>query len=542
MKDKIICFVNGKIYVSFRPKKVLEALIVANERVIYAGENQKAKKIAELLGGEIVDLGGKTILPGFIDSHMHLDELGMYLNMVDLRGVRSIKELKKKVEDYAKKLQTTWVLGHGWDQELFEEKRWPTRWDLDEVVKDKPVMLSRVCLHAAVLNTKAMELTGLLEIDSPGVIKNERGEPTGIVKEEAFELAREKFKETLTLEDYEKFFKDAMSFVASQGVTTVGFVSCDEKSIQGLGRLKEKINFLIRVRTYLDPGRREMNKSGMYGKKDILESLKKLGVKRGFGDEKLKINGIKILADGSLGARTAWLSKPYSDEPSTSGYPNIDEKTLKELVKEAHEAGLQVAIHGIGDKTIDMILDAYEDIGDIKRRRHRIEHASILRKDQIKRMARLGVVSSVQPHFVITDWWAKARLGDERVEWIYPFKSMLKEGIVIGLGTDCPVEILNPSETVYAAVTRGKYENVPYYEDTKNECLTLEEALHAYTFGSAYIMFEEANLGTLEEGKLADFIVIDRDPFEVNEKELRNIKVLETYVGGKKVYPTNLEG
>jgi len=542
MKDKVICFANGKIYVSFKPKKVVRALVVANERVIYAGEDEKAKKITELLDGEVVDLEGKTILPGFIDSHMHLDELGMYLNMVDLRGVRSIEELKKKVGDYAKRVQTTWVLGHGWDQELFEEKRWPTRWDLDEVVKDRPVMLSRVCLHAAVLNTKAMELTGLLEIDSPGVIKNEKGEPTGVVKEEVFELAREKFKETLNLEDYEKFFKDAMSFAVSQGVTTVGFVSCDEKSLQGLSKLREKMNFLTRVRVYLDPGKREVSEGGMYGNKDILESLKKLGVERGFGDKKLTINGVKILADGSLGARTAWLSKPYTDEPSTSGYPNIDEKTLKELVKEAHEAELQLAIHGIGDKTIDMILDAYEDLGDIKNRRHRIEHASILREDQIKRMAELGVVASVQPHFVITDWWAKTRVGDERVKWIYPFKSMLENGVSISFGTDCPVEILNPWETVYAAVTRGKYENVPYYEDTRNECLTLEEALYAYTLGSAYVMFEEANLGTLEEGKLADFIIVDRDPFEVNEKELRIIKVLETYVEGQKVYSTDREG
>jgi len=541
MNGDILGLVNGKIYISFEPKKVVKALVVANERVLYAGENKKAKEITELLGGKIVDLGGRIILPGFIDSHMHLDELGMYLNMLDLRGVRSIEELKKKVEDYAKKVQTTWVLGHGWDQELFEEKRWPTRWDLDEIVKERPVMLWRVCLHAAVLNTKAMELTGLLEIDSPGVIKNEDGEPTGVVKEEAFELAREKFKETLTLEDYEKFLKDALSFAVSQGVTTVGFVSCDEKSIQGLGKLKEKMNFPLRVRVYLDPGKRELSERGLYGNKEILESLKKLGIKRGFGDEELKINGIKILADGSLGARTAWLSKPYSDDPSTSGYPNIDEGTLRELVEEAHKAGLQLAIHGIGDKTIDMILDVYEDLGDIKNRRHRIEHASILREDQIKRMAKLGVVASVQPHFIITDWWTKSRVGDERVKWIYPFKSMLKNGIVLGLGTDSPVEILNPWETVYAAVTRGKYENVPYYEDTKNECLTLEEALHAYTIGSAYIMFEETNLGTLEEGKLADFIIVDRDPFEVNEKELRAIKVLETYVGGKKVYSIDLK-
>jgi len=433
-------------------------------------------------------------------------------------------------------MQSTWILGHGWDQELFEEKRWPTRWDLDEVVSDRPVMLSRVCLHAAVLNTKAIEITGLLNADLPGIVRDERGKPTGVVKEGAFEAARAKFLESLTVEDYERFLLDAMRFAASQGVTAVGFVSCDEKALKALIRLWERGELVIRVRVYLNPGKRR-GAGGMYDGREILEALRALGIRRGFGDEMLRINGIKILADGSLGARTAWLSKPYSDDPSTSGYPNIDEETLREIAAEAHEAGLQLAIHGIGDRAIDMILRVYEELGDVGRLRHRVEHASILREDQIEKVAKLGVVASVQPHFVITDWWAKSRVGEERVKWVYPFKSMLRKGVSIGLGTDSPVEPLNPWETVYAAVTRGKYEGVPYYEDTKHECLTLEEALHAYTAGSAYILLEEDEMGSLEVGKLADFVVVDRDPFEAREDELRKIKVLETYIGGKRVFP-----
>jgi len=525
-------FVNGKIYTSFRPRKIVNGLVVANGRILYAGEEERAKKITALLNGELIDLEGKTVLPGFIDSHMHLDELGMYLNMVDLRGVKSIEELKSRVKDYAKKAETTWILGHGWDQELFKERRWPTRWDLDSVVKDRPVMLSRVCLHSAVLNTKAMELTDLLTMNSHNVVKDENGEPVGIVKEEAFDLAREKFKETLSLDDHEKFLRDAMSHASSYGVTTVSFVSCDENSIRGLGKLWEKGEMPIRVRVYLNP---EKSESCEMHSKDILEFLKEFGIKRGFGDERLKINGIKILCDGSFGSRTAWLSEPYSDESSTQGSPNIDEKRLKEIVKEAHNAGLQLAIHGIGDRAIDMILNAYEALGYIRDRRHRIEHASLMREEQIEKMARLGIVASVQPHFVITDWWAKRRVGD-RVKWLYSFKRMLDNSIILGFGTDSPVEPIDPWETIYAAVTRGKYEGVEYYEDTKNESLDLEEALDAYTSGSAYVIFEEKELGSIEEGKLADFIVVDRDPFEVEEIELRRIKVLETYVEGERVY------
>ena len=530
VKKLIRAFVNGKIYVSFNPKRTAEAILVAFGRVLYAGSSGRVEKIAGELGGEIIDLQGKVVLPGFIDSHLHLEELGMYLNTMDLRGVGSIGELKERVEEYAANTDTTWILGHGWDQELFEEKRWPTRWDIDEVVKDRPVMLSRVCLHAAVLNTRAMEMAGLLDLDSPGIMRDGEGEPTGVVKEEAFELAREKFKETLTLEDYERFIKDAVEHAASLGVTSVGTVSVEERTLKALSNLEARGELKVRVFAYLDPGRRS---GGMYGSTDILHALRKLGIKRGFGRGKLRINGIKILADGSLGARTAWLSKPYSDV-QTRGYPNISKETLEAIVKGAHEAGLQVAVHAIGDATMDMVLDVYGHLENAGR--HRIEHASILRPDQVERMAELGVAASVQPHFVITDWWVLERVGGERAEWVYPFKSMLERGIALGFGTDSPIEPLNPWETVYAAVTRGKYEGVPLYGRTPYEALTLEEALHAYTHGSACVMHAEKELGTLEEGKFADFIVVDRDPFDVEERELRNIKVLEAYVGGGRVF------
>ncbi|MGB9728145.1 MAG: amidohydrolase, partial [Nitrososphaeria archaeon] len=228
--------------------------------------------------------------------------------------------------------------------------------------------------------------------------------------------------------------------------------------------------------------------------------------------------------------------KPYSDDPKTSGYPNLREEMLKTLVKEAHYTGLQVSVHCIGDRTLDVVLKVFNDIGNLGDRRHRIEHASVLREDQADKLSTLNVPVSVQPHFIITDWWAKNRVGEDRVKYVWPFKTMIKKGIKIGIGTDCPVEPLNSWETVYAAVTRGKYDGIPFYDDTKEECLSLEETLHAYIWGSAYIMHEEDNLGSLEEGKFADFIALDNDPFTVSENQLKNIKVIETYVGGKCVW------
>jgi Predicted metal-dependent hydrolase with the TIM-barrel fold len=224
--ENSFCLVNGKIYVSFKPTKIADSLVVINGRVVYTGDEDKARNIVDALDLKLIDLKGKVVLPGFVDSHVHLDELGMYLEMLDLKGVESITDLKERLRSHNGR--NKWILGHGWDQENFKEKRFPTRWDLDEVVRDKPVVLTRICVHAAVLNTKAMELTGLLKSEDPDVIKNEKGEATGIVMEKALERVREKVKEDLTQEDYIRFLSKAIDFAASQGVTTVDLLAVIE--------------------------------------------------------------------------------------------------------------------------------------------------------------------------------------------------------------------------------------------------------------------------------------------------------------------------
>ncbi len=524
-------FVGGVVYSSFEPLVRAESLVVVGDRVVYVGSEDKALRIADTLGLNVIDLRGRVVMPGFIDSHAHLDSLGISLNSLDLRGVDSIEELKRRLREYADRVRARWVYGRGWDQELFREGRWPSRFDLDSVINDRPVALVRVCGHAAVLNTKALELSGLLNSRDPDVVRDERGEPTGVVVERALDRVRELIEESYTVSDYEEFMLRAMRYAASLGVTTVGFVSVNLRSLQALISLESKLGALpIRVRVYLNPV-----DHGVY----VIDLLRQLGVRRGFGSGYLRINGIKVIADGSLGARTAWLSRPYNDEPGNSGRLNYDKDTLLRIARESDEAGLQLAIHGIGDAAIDLILGIYEGLGGTRRLRHRIEHASVLREDLIGRIRGLGVPLAVQPHFVISDWWVVRRVGPGRARYVYPFKTLVNAGVRLGLSTDAPVEPLNPFETVYAAVTRGRYEGVELFRYTEGEALSVREALHLYTCGSAYLIHEEDRLCRLEPGYLADFVILDKDPLEVSDRELREVKVLETYVGGVRVYPTN---
>ena len=519
-------FINGKIYVSFSPLRVESGLVVHGERVLYVGSSERALEVARSLGGEVVDLSGRVVVPGFVDSHLHVDSLGLVLSTLDLRGVRSIRELKERLREYASKSRFTWILGHGWDQELFEEKRWPTRWDLDEAVGDRPVLLTRICLHAGVVNTRALLASRVLESGLPGVVRSESGEATGVLLEEALKYTRVKVRSELTLRDYVELVKTAQEHLLAHGVTTVGVAGCGLKAFRALVYAWSRGELRVRFRVYL---------YHRDGEVDVVELLDRLGIRSGFGNTYLRVMGIKLFADGALGPRTAWLSEPYSDDPATTGKPLLGEEELRRITKRAHDLGLQVAIHAIGDRALDAVLEAFSYVKPEKLR-HRIEHASLVRDDQLEELRKLKPAISVQPRFVISDWWAKSRVGDKRIKWLYRFKTLISSGLVVGFSTDAPVEPVNPWETVYAAVTRGKYENIPYYEDTAHEALTVLESLHAYTAGSAQVLRCESEVGSLEPGKLADFVVLDRDPLSIPNREIREIKVLETYIGGTRVY------
>lgn len=523
-------FIDGRIYVRYRPLEIAEAILVDDDgRVMAVGGRDDVLGLARSVGAEVFSLGGGTVLPGFVDAHMHLDSLGILLSTVDLRGCRSIGEL---VERTARAVESTpfakWVIGHGWDQDLFVEKRWPTRHDIDLLTTEKAVLLARICMHAAVLNTRAIRETGLWESAVPGVERDANGEPTGVVKGEAFSLAWRVFENSLTTEELENIVERAVDYALSQGVTTLGFVSCNQRTLRSMSNLERRGALKARIRVYISA-------RDYYEKRDeVLNILKEHGSSK----NKLRVKGVKELGDGSLGARTAWLSAPYADDSSTSGTSYVSDSWLREIAALAEEDGLQLAIHGIGDKAVETILRLYSQLPKRMLLRHRIEHASVLREDLIKEIASLKTPLVVQPRFVISDWWIIERLGVERAKYAYPFKTLVERGVPIALSTDAPIEPLNPWETVYAAVTRGWLDEIPLSRLTPGEKLSLEEALYYYTAGSSYAMGEEEHVGMLEKGYYADFIVVDRDPFATPPRDLRNIKVLATYVGGEKVFET----
>ncbi len=357
--------------------------------------------------------------------------------------------------------------------------------------------------------------------NSPNLVKDENGVPTGVIREEVLSYVRESIE--FEARELERFLLDAQRHALEHGVTTIGFVSTPLRLLPILFELHRRSMLNVRLRLYLEP--RAVN---------VLASL---GIRGPLGDDMLRIQGVKVFVDGSLGGRTAWLSQPYSDDPSTSGVPVITEDELMDLAKRVAELGLQLAVHAIGDRALDLVLRVYETLGEtVRMNRFRVEHASVVRDDQLDKLSNLGAVTVVQPHFVITDWWVVKRVGIERAKWVYRFRSMLERGIPLAFSTDAPVEPINPWETVYAAVERGENEGIELAKLTPNEKLDIVTALHLYTRGSAQAVGSD-DLGALEPGFHADLVIVDRDPLTITDPvELTKIRTLATFVAGERAY------
>jgi len=493
--NNVIGIINGNIYTSFKPLRRSEALLSVHGRIVQTGKNRDIEKLTKDLGGIVVDVEGKTIFPGFIDAHLHLDEIGLSLNSVNLKGCKDIEELKERLRK-GEKIGNKFVFAFGWDQE--ELGCWPSRSDLDEVFPDVPVMAARKCMHAAVLNSVAIETTGIGRKFGESLFNSK----LGLVFEEAFEFARSRLLETLTENDYAELIDVAQKHVIKEGITAVGFVSVSKKPLKGLFRLYRTGKLVLRVATYLTP-------KAFEGTKETLEGP--------FRNDRLRINGLKIIADGSLGARTARLREPYTDESNTKGVLLVKKKKLRRVVLDANERGFQVAVHAIGDATLDVVIEAYNGTEN-----NRVEHASIVRPDQIEQLKEINPYLVVQPSFVLSDWWAENRLG-ERKKYLYPFKTLLNAGLRLAFSTDAPIEPLNPWRTLRAAIVR------------EEEGISHLQALHLYTKSAAESLLWN-RLGSLERGNFADFIVLSEDPFNVQPEELERISVEETWIGGKRVF------
>jgi predicted amidohydrolase YtcJ len=499
------------IYLSFNPKKTCGAIGIDGGIVRATGSFEE---VVRKMGSEVKVKAypDRVIMPGFVDAHMHLDDFGKYISIIDLRGVTSIEEMKAKISRAAK--EDGWVLGHGWDQDLFSEGRWPTRNDLDKVQDFRPVFLSRVDLHSAVMNSAAIKEMGLEEkfAGDSDLVRDSTESITGVVKERVFGYADDWIKFHMPDEEWKEMLRKAETEANKVGVTSVGFMSCSIRQYTILSQLKRKSGLSLRIHAYISS--------------DEFQNLDYSG-----GDEFLRISGVKSFSDGSLGSRTALLSFPYSDDPGNYGEIRESNHSIYKSGKLAESRRMDIGTHAIGDKALDNVLSVYEKLC----KGHRIEHASLVRNDQLERIRKCKAVLVVQPHFTITDFWTLKRVGKEKAGIAYPFNTILKNEIPLAFSTDCPVENLNPWETVYAAVTRGSYESVPLGLVSGEERISTEQALQAYTEGSADAL-KDPKIGSLYDGNFADFIAVDRDPLEVEDNELRFIKVVGTWVGGKPVW------
>ena len=526
---------HGKIYTM--DGRVFEAMAVSKDRIVRLGTNAELKNMGGP-GTLKIDLKGMTVVPGFNDSHLHLQVHGANRNSVDLRDAGSVKEIVEKTRRHmirTGKNPGDWIFGWGWDQNNFSEKSFPCRHDLDMISKENPIMMIRTCHHIGVLNTAAVELLGVTnETEAPcGIFDKDRnGNVSGVFREGAIEWVYDRIPRP-TVDQIKSDLSAGIEEALKYGVTSLQTSDLHDgihfdEMIEAYNDLREegKLKARINAQLYL-PDRRLM-----------MEYLHKRF--RPFeGDQLFRLGPVKLLLDGSLGARTAALQKEYSDEPGNKGHLTYSQEELDSLVSIAHEHGLQVALHAIGDAAIQAGIDAIEKAVavDPREHRHRLIHAQITTPEQIGRMASLGILADIQPAFVSSDWsMVENRIGVKRTQTSYAWKAMLDAELPVAAGTDAPVEGLNPMYGIYAAVTRKDREGMPEGGWMPTQKLTVYEIMTLYTKGGAYATFEEQEKGVLREGMLADMAVLSEDPFEVEPEAIKEIEVLSTVLGGEIVY------
>jgi len=510
---------SGANVVTLDPAKPrAQAVAISNGKIVDVGADQQILSYATD-ETKIIDLNGLTVVPGLIDCHVHMLDFGQSLRQLDLRYVGSVKEMQSKLNDYARSQRHGWILGRGWDQDRFDEKRYPNRWDLDAALNDRPVFLTRVCGHIGVVNSKALELAGInreMSLSNRQIDRDrETGELTGILREESLELVHRVIPK-LSPEEIEESCLLACQRAVEAGLTSVNWIVSSTEELRAIQKLDQKGQLPIRVYIGFPV--------------ELLNHLAGLGLLTGFGSNKVKIGFIKVLADGSLGGHTAALNQPYSDQPDTRGIMLYTQRKLNKIVHDAHRAGLQIAVHAIGDRALGAAIKAFRRVFEKSPRndsRHRIEHCSVLNPTLIKDLSSMGIIASVQPHFIVSDFWVAKRVGKERARWVYPFQSLTHERITVAAGSDCPVEPIDPLLGIWAAVTRT---------DSYDENVTAEEALRMYTLNAAYASFEENRKGSIEAGKLADFTVLSEDPCSISPEKIKDIAVEMVIIDGRIVY------
>src|SRR5215813_11886557 len=527
-----LIIINANVHTMDRTHPKAEAIAINGNRIIAVDSNDEIRKSAAA-NTRVIDAQGQLVLPGFNDAHVHFMSGGFQLSSVDLRDANTPQEFAERIRVFAATISAgAWITGGDWDHERWPDAKLPTKELIDRYTPDTPVFVNRLDGHMGLANSLALKLAGVTrETKDPngGVIVRDAatGEPTGILKDAAQSFVWKVIPPS-SFEQKLSAARAATNHAASLGVTSIQDMSAGTdvgvyQTLLDRGELKTRVYAVFPLPRW--------------------DRLAATGVRAHFGSAMLRTGGLKGFADGSLGSTTALFFDPYLDAPNTSGIPSDEmypEGAMLARVRDADRAGLHVMIHAIGDRANDLILSIYEQVekddGD-RDRRFRIEHAQHLRAQDIPRFARDKVIASMQPFHAIDDGrWAEKRIGPSRAKTTYAFRSLLDAGATLALGTDWTVAPLNPLLTVYAAATRRTLDGKNPKGWVPEQKISVEEAVRAYTVGSAYAEFQENVKGSITVGKLADIVLLSRDIFKIDPKDIENVKVLLTIMDGRVVF------
>ena len=512
-------------------------LVVDGQKVFAVGGDDLASKYLDMPSVTVFDLEGKTLLPGIIDAHGHVMGLGFQELQINLAGITSLQETLQELKEYAEaNPELEWIIGRGWNQTLWEENRFPTAADLDQVIPDRPVWLSRVDGHAGWANTKAIQLAQV-STDTPDpvggkIIRDNRGRPTGV-----FIDAAEGYVQTVVPESNREeqtlALNAALSLLSSFGVTSVhdAGVGVETWELYKDFAVQRK----LRTRIY-----------GMIsGAGRVFDQLSSEGPIQSLYDDRLALRSVKLYSDGALGSRGAALIEDYHDDPGNKGLLFIDQEEMNLMVEKVVSKGYQANIHAIGDAANRQVLDALgyaQQLYPREDQRNRIEHAQIVALEDIVRFKDLDIIASMQPTHATSDKnMAEDRVGPQRIKGAYAWQSFLRQGTVVASGSDFPVESANPFLGFYASITRKDIQGNPLSGWYSNEAMDRVQTLKSFTIDAAFAGFQEDVLGSLEPGKWADFIIIDQDIMMVPDSMLWQTKVLQTWVAGEKVFDLSSE-
>lgn len=531
----VTMIIHANIYV--QRGQFAQAMLIEGDTIQRVGTEEEIRAAAPA-GCAVIDAQGRTIIPGFNDSHQHLHNVGESLLMVRLHEVPSLAELIQRGRDFIAQHNVapgTVVLGRGWNQDFFTDTdRMPTREDLDQISTQHPIIFTRACGHVLVCNTAALEQAGITA-DTPqpagaSIDHDENGQPNGILREAGAMLMAQAIIPAKTLEHYKKNIRAAMDYALSLGVTSVHTNDIKDTNYADMFQAYEEVTHGGRsLRAY---------HQCCFTQIPNFQAFLADGYKTGYGDSFNKIGPLKLFVDGSLGARTAKMRAPYADDASTTGITVMSQEYLDEICGIAAQHNMSVATHAIGDRAAEMILDAYEKtMSDSSNPlRNGIIHCQITDRPILERFKKNNILAQVQPIFIhydkniVTD-----RVGPQLASTSYAFKTLADMGVHVSYGTDSPVEDMNPYNNLYCAVTRMSLtgEGEPYLP---SECVDIFAAIDHYTAGSAHCSFEENSKGRLMPGFLADLVILDRNIFEVPSAEIKDVRPVTTMVGGEVVY------